>query len=454
MTHVARDSGSLRERMAERTRRAKEKLSERALNGMTIETLGPVVLGERLNASLAPGAHRVIVHDKGAVVFNVLARALGTDRLTEMLRTLVETASDRLIDTDMFLRSLERMSGADLSGFAEQYVFGTGIPRVYYTYEIRQLDDGSWVIDGAAEALSPRDRRFRARRTDRGTWDVDRRFAGTPGPERSLTLNVPFQVVFDESDPGAKRSGHRDTAGVPGAGGTIVIEDGEASFSIPLSARPAGFWLDRSHEVLAWFYSEDRIPKRALFSRGLARDGAEAEALLRRALDAPLGAPERQDGAAWREADIAEATRREDARIWLELAALAFDRAADTEALEALDRAERLLRGLDANRFLDERRALVARAALRSGDYERAWRELEGQLRLVLPMGDSTFDRARRRKWIEGRRGSGEEYALLAMAAFETGHAVIAREALEAAEERQADMSVLREALDSRNPDR
>ena len=67
---------------------------------------------------------------------------------------------------------------------------------------------------------------------------------------------------------------------------------------------------------------------------------------------------------------------------------------------------------------------------------------------IVLTVGQSTSEQVRRQKFRSGRWGDGEDYALLAVAAFETGHDIVARAARNEAEQRGADLT----ALDSRCP--
>ena len=60
---------------------------------------------------------------------------------------------------------------------------------------------------------------------------------------------------------------------------------------------------------------------------------------------------------------------------------------------------------------------------------------------------DTLSSDVRRNRWSTGRTGDGEDYAVLAVAAFHTGHEVVARRALEEAEKRGADMTPLQELL-------
>ena len=82
--------------------------------GRTVEALGPIVLGVRLNSTLANNGYRAIVYRKGAVVLAMLARIVGQRPFDEMMRSLIEAASYRVVSTHAFLQALEHMSGLDL----------------------------------------------------------------------------------------------------------------------------------------------------------------------------------------------------------------------------------------------------------------------------------------------------------------------------------------------------
>ena len=79
-------------------------------DGRTIESLGPIVLGSRLNSSRAANGYGAIVYRKGAVVLAMLARAVGEERFLEMLRSLVDSSMGEVITTADFVSSIERMA--------------------------------------------------------------------------------------------------------------------------------------------------------------------------------------------------------------------------------------------------------------------------------------------------------------------------------------------------------
>ena len=256
----------------------RDSLSRTTVEGRTLESLGPIVLGNRLNSSRARNGYRTIVYRKGAVVLAMLARAVGEDRFLQMLHSLADAAAHQVLTTEAFLKALEKMSGLELQGFARQFIYGTGIPEVYYGYELEPDGDGGWSVQGRASLLfTPHYRHQVVRRGDRG-WDVIRHRGPRPelGP---TTLMVPYVVTLDTDR----------TRG--GQSGQLFLEGRQDEFRIDTERRPVDLRLDPQGEILAWFYSQKRHPKRFLRyqAEDLAADGewAAAEACFLEALDLP-----------------------------------------------------------------------------------------------------------------------------------------------------------------------
>jgi hypothetical protein len=340
------------------------------------------------------------------------------------------------------------MSGADLSSFARRFVHGTTIPEIHYDYHVEESGDGKWVVRGTARVVDESSYHCRLVRTDRETWDVVHRRSRTPDVA-DLALVVPFQVTLAASLTEQARRERRLAGFVTdrGLGGDLLLQGRETPFAVPLEEKPAVFWLDQRGEVLASFYNETRAPKRVLLYKAMDLESDEAQPLLQRALALPLVSEEARREEGWSEKETRQRTELEDARIHLELARVHLDRGADDAARESIAAAEKLLRGADAWRWGATRDALACRLSVRAGDYKTAWSRLEGRIRLELPRGDSIGDEMRRSKWQRGYVGDGDDYALLAIVAFETGKEEIARAAAEEAEERGADLAELRRLL-------
>ena len=123
-------------------------LLEKAPNGQTVESAGPVVFGLRLDSSLAPTAYRTITYGKGAWIMQMLRRRMGDQRFLSMLAEVIRRYDHRNISTEEFRQLAAefmppRSEDPGLERFFEQWVYGTGIPTLKL----------AWSVKGQAPAL-------------------------------------------------------------------------------------------------------------------------------------------------------------------------------------------------------------------------------------------------------------------------------------------------------------
>ncbi|MEM7585326.1 MAG: M1 family aminopeptidase [Acidobacteriota bacterium] len=397
-------------------------------DGRTIESIGPLVLGERLLSSRSDSAYEAIVYKKGAIVVDMLSRAYGEEVFGEILRKMVAAVSFRQISTETFVDLIGRISGADLSGFAQQFIYGTGLPSVYYHYEFSKVGDGKWLVEGAARQRSPYRYRHEVIKRGDGGWDVARqRLDQTEVSDSKLV--VPVQIAVFNPD-GPKRDKKRGIDPQVTGNGTIkgrLALSGESSrFRFELDYEPKELWLDRDAQVFGQFYNEKRFPKRMLYYQGLALAGggdlAAAESIYRQAL-----AAEAFDGPSFgltlKPKELARQSDRLDARVRLQLARLYLDQGRPADARATLEQLGKHSGGAGRNYLAPWVRNLEARLAIHSNDFERA-------LKLL-------------RKKLE--RGGTERLLLLAIAARETGNDNLYETAVTLAGSQGADASALEE---------
>jgi hypothetical protein len=361
---------------------------------------------------------------------------VGEERFVSMLRSLAEAAAGHVVTTESFLESIERMSGIDLDGFAEQFVYGTGIPEVYYSFDTVPAEQGGWAIEGQARLLAAPSYAHRIARSADGRFQVER----TPGPRPGAgpaTLVVPYLVTVDLPTPAVVRRGH------------LLLSGERAGFRIETDLEPAELKLDPDGVTLAWFYSEQRNPKRVLRyeAEDLANEGRweEAEARYQQALavvgetDAavdPLGpaptAPRRD-------------ARLEDLKIRLSLVRMriAWGRLAVAE--DDLDRIDRELAAEKLDLMHVERDTLRARIELQRGLPAAAERRLRRTLQIASPdrPHHAWNDVLLQLQLSTERMALAEATALLVVATFETGDKEDLAWALRQAKERGVDVSAL-----------
>jgi hypothetical protein len=410
--------------------------------GRSVEALGPIVLGVRLNSTLADNGYRAIVYRKGAVVLAMLARIVGQQPFNGMMRSLAEAASHRVVSTHTFLEALEHMSGLDLDGFANRYIYGTGIPEVYYDYDVVRDDSSGWTVEGDARLLAEADHDQEVRRFGDGHWDVVRTVRPRPHP-KAAALMVPFLLRLDDGGKAVSEGApHRQ----PVENGNLMLEGSDDRFVLTTEARPLQLTLDPRGEILASFYSRRTHPKKFATlqaqDRHIKGDPDGAEKGYRAALSVSTGP---SDPAAF--ALRAETGPRDEGRanalIRMRLARLALDRGDEEGALREIGAAVEIL-GPESHALRIEKAALECRIDLRRGDFADAFKRAKKALRLFSPRRQQRYWRLR--GWqaqVGDWLATTDVLAVLAVAAMETGHAEELNWALEGASDRGVDLSVL-----------
>lgn len=406
-------------------------LTSTSADGRPIESLGPLVLGERLESSRSGTAYEAIVYKKGAVVLDMLSRYYREDSFLEILRKVVEAVSFHAVSTETFIALFERLSGQDLDGFARQFIYGSGLPDVYYTYDFAPTPEGKWLIQGVARQESPYRYRYRVLEHEDGSFDVARERLDQIEVTGS-SLVVPIVVAVFNPEAGTSEVHKREKLDPKVAGnayitGRMLLRGRSTDIRFEVELEPKELWLDKNHEVFGQFYNERRHPKRMLLYQGLGAaaegDHDRAETLYRQALAAetfngPVYARADRDG------EKAEG-RQLDAAVQLQLARVYLDRNRLDAARAALAEADKLLTSTSRFWYAPLLKTLEARLAIRTGDPERAYKLLR---KGVLRRGD-----------LESAEGA----LLLAIAARATGHAEDYEKALEMAREKDSDVTAL-----------
>ncbi len=400
-------------------------------DGRPIESLGPVVLGARLDSSISGAAYEAIVYKKGAVILDMLARAFSEEGFIEMLRRIVEITRGNVVSTEDFIMLLEKIGGADLDWFANQYIYGTGLPKIYYKYEIKKTGDSTWVVFGEARQQAPYHYEYRLEKTANGSYDI-RRQAIARLDVSSSGLVVPFQIGIKDVDSAAaeleKDRKNSEADARPGILNGRVLLTGESSpFSFEIENEPEILFFDGHREVFGWFFCESRWPQRMAYFAGLNQMAsgsfAGAEQALRRALTVeatPL--PEN-----WKhlEGHSEYEARVMDSLIRFALIRLYLDHGRIDEAAHEYKALEDSFRRSDRLRFREALAVFAARIDLAQGDSLRAYSVL--------------------RKTFHGRKAidSPEGYALLAVAAYLTDHDEVYGKARTRALDRGVDLGEL-----------
>jgi hypothetical protein len=117
-------------------------LLEKTQGGQTVESLGPIVFGLRLENSQLPSAYRSITYGKGTWIMQMLRRRMGDERFGAMLAEILKRYDRRDLTTEEF-RALAarflpvRSEDPQLISFFDQWVYGTGIPTLKLSWAVK-----------------------------------------------------------------------------------------------------------------------------------------------------------------------------------------------------------------------------------------------------------------------------------------------------------------------------
>lgn len=405
-------------------------LRQTLADGRRLESVGPLVLGERLDSSVA-SAYEPIVYKKGAVVVDMLAGFWGEAAFIDMLGRLTRAAAGHVISTEDFFDLLEGLSGTQLDAFAERFVYGTGLPDVYYDYRFEPLGGGRHRVHLEAEQEVPYRFHYRIIETSHGL-DVARERVDQ-AHEQTAPMVVPFQIEIEAPAAAGPRR-HLLTGRLALDGPTTTLQ---MDIEMEAEHQPLALRLDALSQVFGTFHDRTTRPKSIDFWRAVAAaagagDDAVARAEARRLFEAVLATstplPPGADRAERKE--IEEQDRFNDWRTHLQLARLDLRAGALGDAGASLARAE-ALRPRGSMSAKNSQRQLEARLALLRGETEQAY----DQLRRII----------RRQK----QRADVETWLLVAIAAERTGRIGEAREALAKVEDTGADVHRLTSKLES-----
>jgi len=156
--------------------------------GRTVESGGPIWLGQRLSSSLDPEGYENIVYKKACWVLHMM-RGMMTDpktgsdaRFFRMLRDFITHYQGQCVSTEDFIRHAEKYMAPEsdlehnrkLDWFFDEWVYDTGIPDYTLKTAVRSSAAGAWVVEGTVTqtnvpsdfemplrviAVYPRDRR-------------------------------------------------------------------------------------------------------------------------------------------------------------------------------------------------------------------------------------------------------------------------------------------------------
>jgi hypothetical protein len=140
----------------------KHDLLAKTSGGATVESGGPIWLGQRLSSSMDPDGYTNIVYKKACWVLNML-RGVMTDPRTDsdarffrMLHDFVTQYQGQSVSTEDFVHHAEKYMPAEsdldhnhkLDWFFNEWVYDTGIPEYTLKTDVRALPTGQFEVQG------------------------------------------------------------------------------------------------------------------------------------------------------------------------------------------------------------------------------------------------------------------------------------------------------------------
>ena len=83
-------------------------------------------------------------------MLDMLARSFGEETFLEVLRALLRAVSGKAVTTEDFVTLIEKITDVPLATFAQQFIYDTGLPKVYYDLKVEPAAGGQWRIHGEA----------------------------------------------------------------------------------------------------------------------------------------------------------------------------------------------------------------------------------------------------------------------------------------------------------------
>jgi aminopeptidase N len=177
------------------------------VNGQTVESTGPIVLGTRLETSQTPTAYYNITYGKGSWIMHMLRRRMGDERFLAMLADLRKEYERKPLSTEDFRLLAARFLPAksadpQLENFFDQWVYGTGIPSLKLSYTVKGKA-GALRLNGTVTQsdVAERLQRAGAGGDPVGAWQDSDQWVRTAEGQVTFSVPVPQAPVKVQLDP-------------------------------------------------------------------------------------------------------------------------------------------------------------------------------------------------------------------------------------------------------------
>jgi hypothetical protein len=94
------------------------------------------------------GTTQALIYNKGPLAMHVLRETFGDEKFFRYLRALAQNLSGKEIVTRDIQLVAEKVYGGNMDWFFDQWIRGVGMPEYRWTHNVRQTEDGQWLIEG------------------------------------------------------------------------------------------------------------------------------------------------------------------------------------------------------------------------------------------------------------------------------------------------------------------
>jgi hypothetical protein len=124
----------------------------KTLEGHRPVDVGPLWLANQLPAYREADLYQILVYCKGAYVLEMLRTMMedptlpeSDTRFMDMMRDFASTYAGKNASTEDFRRVVEKHIGQPMDWFFEQWVYGTEVPRLEFSYQLKEGPAGKTV---------------------------------------------------------------------------------------------------------------------------------------------------------------------------------------------------------------------------------------------------------------------------------------------------------------------
>lgn len=163
----------------------------------------PIIHASRASGETAGDVRTALLYNKGPLILHMLRAQVGDEKFLKILKKILEDNRGRSIGTPDFQAATEAVAGYKMDWFFDQWVRGTGIPELRFSYSVDPAPGGKFLLKARlaqADRAKPKAFfvplvfQFSGERRGQKEWRVK-------GADETLQLMLPekpIKVMIDE----------------------------------------------------------------------------------------------------------------------------------------------------------------------------------------------------------------------------------------------------------------